>query len=64
LKNFGVFLREVYFDGWTAESDKHLIRKIKKELRNMPKNVCQNLMRGLKTKMRKAADNGVLSVIN
>lgn len=61
---WSILKRKVYFDGWTAESDKHLIRKIKKELRNMPKNVCQNLMRGLKTKVRKAADNGVLSVIN
>jgi hypothetical protein len=45
-------------------SDKDLIIKIKKGLKNMPTNVCQRLMKGLKTKMRKVADNGVLSVIN
>jgi hypothetical protein len=65
IENFwGILKRRVYLNGWTAESDKDLIIKIKKELKNMPTNVCQRLMSGLKTKVRKAADNGVLSVIN
>jgi hypothetical protein len=61
---WSILKRKVYFDGWEAESNDHLIRKIKKELNNMPKTVCQSLMNGLKTQVRKAADNGVLSVIN
>ena len=61
---WAILKRKVYSDDWTAESIEHLIKKIKKELKNMPSNVCQNLMSGLKTKVRKAADNGVLSVIN
>jgi hypothetical protein len=65
IENFwSILKRRVYLNGWKAESDKDLIIKIKKELKNMPTNVCQRLMSGLKTKVRKAADNGVLSVIN
>ncbi len=65
IENFwSILKRRVYLNGWTEESDKDLIIKIKKELKNMPTNVCQRLMSGLKTKVRKAADNGVLSVIN
>jgi hypothetical protein len=65
IENFwSILKRRVYLNGWTAESDKDLIIKIQKELKNMPTNVCQRLMSGLKTKVRKAADNGVLSVIN
>jgi hypothetical protein len=51
-------------DGWKAETNEDLIKRIKEVLKEIPLNICQRLMRGLKTKVRKAADNGVLSVIN
>ncbi len=41
-----------------------LIRRIKNIIKNSPENLCQNLMRDLKTKVRKAADRGPLSVLN
>jgi hypothetical protein len=65
IENFWAILKErVYKNGWTAKNIEELIRKIKLELKNMPITICQNLVSGLKTKVRKAADNGVLSVIN
>jgi hypothetical protein len=64
IENFwSILKRKVYFDGWKAETNEVLIERTKKCLK-IPLNVCQRLMRGLKTKVRKAADNGVLSVIN
>jgi hypothetical protein len=56
--------RNVYKNGWRGEKIEDLIVKIKKELKKLPPEICQNYLRTLKTKVRKAADNGVLSVIN
>ncbi len=56
--------RKVYKNGWTASSTDELIKRIKKELKKIPVEDFQSLFRGLKTKIRKAADRGVLSVIN
>jgi transposase len=65
IENFWSILeRKVYLNGWKAETNEDLIKRIKRVLKEIPPNVCQRLMRGLKTKVRKAADNGVLSVIN
>jgi hypothetical protein len=49
---------------WTAKNIEKLIRKIKFELKKMSTIICQNLMSGLKRKVRKTIDNGVLLVIN
>ncbi len=56
--------KNVYAKGFKAESIQELIVKIKHELRVMPKNYCQRLMRRVKTNVRKAADRGVLSIRN
>jgi transposase len=56
--------KKVYEKDWTAQTPEELIKKIKSELRKMPSNTCQNLMRRVKTKVRTAADRGVLSVHN
>jgi hypothetical protein len=65
IENFWAILKgRVYKNGWTAKNIEELVRKIMLELKKLPKTICQNLMSGLKTKVRKAADDGVLSVIN
>jgi len=56
--------RKVYINGWTASSTDQLIKRINKVLKKIPVEDFQNLFRGLKTKIRKATDRGVLSVIN
>lgn len=56
--------RKVYANGWTALNTQELVRKIKYGLKHMPHDICQNHLRGLKTKVRIAVDRGVLSVIN
>ena len=55
--------RRVYSNDRTAKTIEELIAKIKSELRKTSVNSCQNLLRGLKTKIRAATDRGVLSVI-
>ena len=55
--------RRVFADGWTAENIPQLKNRIRFIIRTTPLTVIQNLMRGLKTKIRKAADQGVLSLI-
>jgi hypothetical protein len=47
-----------------AESVEELIKKVKLELRKTSPKTCQNLMRCVKSKVRKAADHGPLSLIN
>jgi hypothetical protein len=65
IKNFwSILKRKVYLNSWKAETNEDLIKRIKRVLKEIPPNVCQRLMRGLKTKVRRAADNGVLSDIN
>jgi len=56
--------RKVYINGWTASSTDQLIKRINKVLKKIPVEDFQNFFRGLKTKIRKATDRGVLSVIN
>jgi transposase len=61
IENFWAILKgRVYKNGWIVKNIEDLIRKIKFKIKKMP--ICQNLMSGLKIKVRKAADNGVLSV--
>jgi transposase len=61
---WGNLKRNVYRNSFVAENTKKLNSKIKLKLKNMGTESVQNHMRGLKTKVRKAADRGVLSVIN
>jgi transposase len=63
-KFWSILKRKVYSNGYIAETTEDLIKRMKSELRKMPLKTCQNLMNSLKTKIRKAADNGVLPVIN
>ena len=55
--------RRVYENGWTTDNTKDLTKRIRKLIKSSDENVAQNLMACLKTKVRKAADRGPLSVI-
>lgn len=61
---WAILQKKIYSNGWSTDSVPILIRRIKSLIRKTPENLAQNLMRGLKTKVRKAADRGPLSVIN
>ena len=63
-KFWALLKKSVYDSGWTCDTHEELITRIRYCLGKMPKDISQNLMRGVKTKVRKAADRGVLSVIN
>ena len=55
---FGMLKDMVYADGWEAADMKQLIAQIRAKIRAFPTEKCQNLFRGLKTKVRRVADRG------
>jgi transposase len=59
---WSILKRRVYSDGWVANSIQKLHVKIRKELKKINPKIFQNLMSGLKTKLRKAADYGLTSI--
>ena len=61
---WAIMQRKLYENGWTTDYLPDLIKRIKSIVRKTPDTLSQNLMRGVKTKVRKAADRGPLSVIN
>lgn len=65
VENFwGVLKQAVYANGWEAETTAQLKRKIKKCAREFDIGSLQASFQGLKTKIRRAADKGGLSVLN
>ena len=54
---------EIYEKGWTTDNIPDLINRIRLMVEKITETECQSLMGGLKTKVRKAADRGVLAVI-
>ena len=64
IEKFWAILKEkVYKDGWEASSFRMLKQRITSILSQLDNDFCQRLFSGLKSKLRIAADNGVLSVI-
>ena len=53
---------KVYQGGWQAKTKLQLIRKIKKVLREFDPNELQDLMKGIRAKLRKIADKGPYSI--
>ncbi len=65
IERFWAYLGKKLNEGsFSTDNIKTLVRRIRKIIRNRPENLCQNLMKRVKTKVRTAADRGVLSVIN
>ena len=64
IEQFWAILKErVYQGGWEASSFRMLKQRINRILQDLEPDLCQKLFRGLKTKIRKAADYGIISVI-
>ena len=63
IENFwGCLVQKVYEDGWEAKSEDQLSRRIKSKLQEFDVNLLQGLMKGVKGKLRKIADEGVFSL--
>ena len=64
IENFWGSLKQAVYDGnWRASTKKQLIRRIRQKVREVDVQVCQRLMSTLKTKVRRAADQDLTSVI-
>lgn len=60
---WGLLKQAVYAEGWEAETMQQLKRRIRRCASRIDMEALQSLFGGLKRKLRKAADNGVLSVL-
>lgn len=56
---WGVLTQKVYDEGWQAETEKQLVRRINVKLKEFDEKSLQTLMSGIKGKLRKLADEGV-----
>lgn len=64
IENFwAVLKRMVYDNGWEARNERQLMNRIKRKLREIDINTFQNLIRELRSTLRKIEDNGPLSVL-
>jgi adenylate cyclase len=63
---WAILSQRVYRGGWEAKTTKQLKQRINRKLKEINENepnLIQRLMLGLKSKLRKIADNGVYSII-
>ena len=60
-KLFGRSFKKVYKKGWEAKTEHQFVCRIKEKLKEFTVENLQNLMKGVKTKLRKIADSGVLA---
>lgn len=64
IENFWAALkRMVYDNGWEARNEQQLINRIKQKLKEIDVCTCQNLIRHIRTTLRKIEDHGPLSVL-
>ena len=62
IENFwGCLAQKVYEGGWEAETEQQLIHRIELKLREFDQTFLQNIMKGVKNKLRSIADKGVFS---
>ena len=59
---FAILKQKVYAKNWSAENRNQLIGRIKRCAKEIPRETYQSLFRNLKTKIRKASTNGLLSL--
>ena len=63
IENFWSCLAQKVYDGaWEAKNEEQLRRRIKSKLKDFDQEFLQNLLKGIKTKLRKIADEGVFSL--
>ena len=58
---WGILAQKIYEGGWKVKTQQELISRIKPQLKKFDSNFLQNLMGGVKTKLRAIADRGVLA---
>lgn len=64
IENFwSILKRKVYEMGWEAQNEQQLIDRIKRKLKDIDLSVVQDLIRGVRTILRKIEDNGPLAAI-
>lgn len=64
IENFWAALkRMVYDNGWEAQNEHQLIGRIKRKLKEIDVCTFQNLIRNVRSTLRKIEDNGPLSVL-
>ena len=62
IENFwGCLSQKVYEGGWEAKTQQQLVKRITLKLKDFDINFLQNLMSGIKIKLRSIADKGVFS---
>lgn len=60
---WSILVNKVYNGGWTATNHQQLINYIKQQLKTVDLNVVQNMMKGIRTKLRKIEDPGPFSIL-
>ena len=60
IENFwGCLAQKVYEGGWEAETEQHLIYRIKPLMKEFDKKFVESLLAGVKAKVKSIGDNGV-----
>jgi transposase len=62
-KFWAVLDRMVYDGGWEAQNEQQLINRIKRKMKEIDINTVQNLIRDIRSTLRKIEDNGPLSAL-
>ncbi len=64
IENFwGCLSQKVYEGGWEAKTQQQLVKRITLKLKDFDINFLQNLMSGIKIKLRSIADKGIFSYL-
>jgi hypothetical protein len=53
----------MYDDGWVSSNEQHLIRRIESKLKEFDTKSVENLMEGVKGRLKSIADNEVFSYL-
>lgn len=60
---WGILKAKVYKDGWEAETELQLKRRIREKIKSTDIHVIQKMMKGVCSKLRKIEDNGPLAIL-
>jgi hypothetical protein len=55
----GCLAQKVYEEGWEVKTEQQLIRRIKIKMKEFYKHFVENLLEGVKAKVKSIGDNGV-----
>lgn len=60
---WSILADRVYDKGWEAKTEAQLVRRIKKKIKEIDLTVVQNMMKGVRQKLRKMEDNGPYAIL-